>query len=405
MPTVIATIVVLIIGAASFAMIDRLDLDGDDGDGDKNENGDNDGNGDNGGNGYDPDTHYYRPYPVSAEFEYQRTVVISTSSSMTYTLNLPAPMDVYNGADILQDVTEILPSTTPAEGTTSTDGTSNNMMVFKGTLNNDKTTISVNYKIKTKTLILDRPYHKENSGTVDDFEQTLKDTYNRDAWRIDLDLDGVLDPEDDIDSDGEWDYRIEPTNQEIKNLADSITAGKSTVYDKILAFYEYLISDDILNYKAGGGDLPKACTQTLDEKTGDCDDYSILFISLCRAAGIPARLNFGAMYIKDNSNWNPHAWSEVYLPLKDGSTVIGTVDVVSEQFLIRDAHHVATWVDTGGDITIDGKKQDNLDHYNYLFHYTGSGKLESDRLSSISFTSTGTINVDLMKAEVINNNR
>ncbi len=46
--------------------------------------------------------------------------------------------------------------------------------------------------------------------------------------------------------------------------------------------------------------------------TGDCGQYSALFITLCRIAGIPARQQSGFNFIPGNTGY--HVWSEIYLP-------------------------------------------------------------------------------------------
>ena len=66
-------------------------------------------------------------------------------------------------------------------------------------------------------------------------------------------------------------------------------------------------------YQTLSGSEPKSCLRTLADGTGDCDDQSILLISLCRASDIPSWLAFGILYDQVNAQWGPHAWAEVYL--------------------------------------------------------------------------------------------
>ncbi len=50
--------------------------------------------------------------------------------------------------------------------------------------------------------------------------------------------------------------------------------------------------------------------QILDEKRGDCSEHALLFVALCRAAGIPARRCSG--YVCIGSLWGGHAWAEIW---------------------------------------------------------------------------------------------
>ncbi|NVM52342.1 MAG: transglutaminase domain-containing protein [Candidatus Helarchaeota archaeon] len=52
----------------------------------------------------------------------------------------------------------------------------------------------------------------------------------------------------------------------------------------------------------------------LKEGKGDCDEFSDLFITLCRINHIPAQRVMGIL-VTDANNYSLHAWSEVYIPL------------------------------------------------------------------------------------------
>ena len=52
----------------------------------------------------------------------------------------------------------------------------------------------------------------------------------------------------------------------------------------------------------------------LKDGKGDCDEFSDLFITLCRISHIPARRVMGVL-LTDAQNHSLHAWSEVYIPL------------------------------------------------------------------------------------------
>ena len=51
--------------------------------------------------------------------------------------------------------------------------------------------------------------------------------------------------------------------------------------------------------------------QILDEMRGDCSEHALLYVTLCRAVGIPARRCSG--YVCVGSLWGSHAWAEVFV--------------------------------------------------------------------------------------------
>lgn len=51
--------------------------------------------------------------------------------------------------------------------------------------------------------------------------------------------------------------------------------------------------------------------QILDDPAGDCSEHCLLFTTLCRAAGIPARRCSG--YVCIGGDWGGHAWCEIWV--------------------------------------------------------------------------------------------
>ncbi|HPD61203.1 MAG TPA: transglutaminase-like domain-containing protein, partial [Thermodesulfobacteriota bacterium] len=56
--------------------------------------------------------------------------------------------------------------------------------------------------------------------------------------------------------------------------------------------------------------IPSAI-ETLDLKTGDCNEHTALFTALSRSLGMPTRICGGIVYLKDKFYY--HAWPEIYL--------------------------------------------------------------------------------------------
>ena len=62
--------------------------------------------------------------------------------------------------------------------------------------------------------------------------------------------------------------------------------------------------------KQGGGAVPNAL-QVFESRRGDCNEHTVLYVALARAAGIPARAMAGLLYQQERFYY--HAWPEVYL--------------------------------------------------------------------------------------------
>ena len=79
-------------------------------------------------------------------------------------------------------------------------------------------------------------------------------------------------------------------NSAIRSLANDLTAGKSTVWAKAEAIFNWV--RDNVKYEYYANTKYKA-TGTLSNKRGNCCDHANLIVALCRAADIPARYSHG----------------------------------------------------------------------------------------------------------------
>ncbi len=110
--------------------------------------------------------------------------------------------------------------------------------------------------------------------------------------------------------------KLAPINDMVKKLAEEIVKGKKTIPEKAKAIYMWVCKNTYRNPKTRGcgkGDLCKL----LKDPGGKCADLSTIFVSLCRAAGIPAREVFGIrLGKKDSQNITKgyHCWSQFYIP-------------------------------------------------------------------------------------------
>ena len=94
----------------------------------------------------------------------------------------------------------------------------------------------------------------------------------------------------------------------IKEKALEITAGETNPVKKSKLLYDWVRG----NMKYTWNVPERSAQSALRTCSGDCGQYSYLFIALCRASGIPARLVSGFMLAPDTSSY--HVWSEVQFP-------------------------------------------------------------------------------------------
>ena len=59
--------------------------------------------------------------------------------------------------------------------------------------------------------------------------------------------------------------------------------------------------------------LPLTVADIMEKKSGDCTEHALLFVTLARALGIPAREVSGIYYADELGGFGGHAWAEVAL--------------------------------------------------------------------------------------------
>jgi transglutaminase-like putative cysteine protease len=84
--------------------------------------------------------------------------------------------------------------------------------------------------------------------------------------------------------------------------------------------------------------LPSA-REVLRTKVGDCNEHTALYVAMARAAGIPARIAVGLVFVRgDQGAFYYHAWPEVYLDEGDGRGLWLPVDPTFNQFPADGTH-------------------------------------------------------------------
>ncbi len=119
--------------------------------------------------------------------------------------------------------------------------------------------------------------------------------------------------EQDLFEDSELEYflkqerYIEKDDRQIQQIAESIEGQTEAAIVKNI--YNYVI--DNLEYTLHGK-KDWGAVKALQRKKGDCTEYADLFVAICRAKNIPARVVTGYTMRFDNDS-PKHNWAEVYL--------------------------------------------------------------------------------------------
>lgn len=125
-----------------------------------------------------------------------------------------------------------------------------------------------------------------------------------------------------LESSGTW-LTEDPGIQE---RAEEIAGNDMNVLVIVEALIEWITSE----IKYNSTEIPRYPNETLKDRGGDCDDQSILLITMCRILGIPAYLQVGCI-LRDNLKpqdatvWDGHVeihlesvgwhgWSVIYIP-------------------------------------------------------------------------------------------
>ncbi|HDI02596.1 MAG TPA: hypothetical protein ENF95_00500, partial [Candidatus Aenigmarchaeota archaeon] len=119
---------------------------------------------------------------------------------------------------------------------------------------------------------------------------------------------------------------------EIREKATELTQNCKDGFEAVRRISSWIYSN--LDYDASfsGKILPSDIVFKI--KKGTCDEFTNLFIAMCRSVGIPARYVGGLSYSKDG--WGYHAWAEVYLgkwiPVDPTWNEVGWLDATHIEF-------------------------------------------------------------------------
>ena len=98
---------------------------------------------------------------------------------------------------------------------------------------------------------------------------------------------------------------------EIKAAVREVVGAEQNPLEKVRKIYHYLDAKGQWCPEEEYPIIPSFCTKAFTTGQGDCGVQSILFVTMCRLAGVPARWQSG--FETKPWGWNMHDWSEVYI--------------------------------------------------------------------------------------------
>ncbi len=100
---------------------------------------------------------------------------------------------------------------------------------------------------------------------------------------------------------------IQSDREEFTRLVEVVGGGEKSALKLARRLHEWIYKNIDKRPTMG---MPSAL-DVLASRQGDCNEHAVLMAALCRAAGIPARVAAGLVYLRGRFYY--HAWNELYL--------------------------------------------------------------------------------------------
>jgi len=155
---------------------------------------------------------------------------------------------------------------------------------------------------------------------------------------------------------------IDPNDPEIQDVAFDTLNQTNSENTFIIAKELFKWLKQNIDYQTHlGSNNVQPAKVTLQYQTGDCDDISFLYISLCRSINIPARFIRG--FLIEQTMATPHAWVEVFvggnignmgwIPIECAGTSENINTEIHQNFGVESADHLRLFLDDGSDESLN----------------------------------------------------
>lgn len=98
---------------------------------------------------------------------------------------------------------------------------------------------------------------------------------------------------------------------ELQQKVDTLIKEKENPYDKARSIYDWIAEEFKYSYSRDYATIDNISRQIFENRYGDCGQLAILFITMCRYAGVPARWQSGWMLYPSHKGL--HDWAEIYV--------------------------------------------------------------------------------------------
>jgi transglutaminase-like putative cysteine protease len=184
---------------------------------------------------------------------------------------------------------------------------------------------------------------------------------------------------------------------QLKQTAADIVGGETNPLARARKIFHWVDANIAYHAEEEYGIIPAISEHALKDRRGDCGVQGTLLITLCRAAGVPARWQSG-WETRPNGDHNMHDWSEVYvapwgwLPVDPSYGVKKSDDPAVREFYFghQDSYRMIVNLDYGqplhpakqslrseptdfqrGEVEVDGRNL-YFNEYDYDFSFTQS---------------------------------
>jgi len=139
---------------------------------------------------------------------------------------------------------------------------------------------------------------------------------------------------------------IDPENELIRAKATEIAGDEQSIYQISRKLYDWIV--DNVRYNVRAGTYPQSVVETLQRRSGDCDEQTALFISMARSLGVPCFYMDGYVIDRVGRYEAGHAWAGV-IKYSDGEQEIFPVDTVYKELGVKRANKVFVDYDGGSE--------------------------------------------------------
>jgi transglutaminase-like putative cysteine protease len=98
---------------------------------------------------------------------------------------------------------------------------------------------------------------------------------------------------------------------EIRKTVQQIVGGETNPLIRARKIFHWIDGNIAYNSEMEYSTIPSLCTKAITTRRGDCGVQTMLFITMCRCAGIPARWQSG--WETKRASWDMHDWCEIYV--------------------------------------------------------------------------------------------